>query len=253
MRIRWRLIILLLLMPTLAWAALRQGLTAGETAATTAKTRVALLAGISNYDQMPLKNPRNDVKLVAGAAEKAGFEVMLTNLDAGREKVLHSLREFHEQAQSAQVAMVYFAGMGATMENANYLLMEGSGKPSSADVSHVAVEVGDVIAATRGAKSRIVALDACFFPVREFESADDPWVASKRDNGGGDLLLLYSAAPGKKAWDGKGDNSPFAISFAQRLGSSDMPLQLLGDLVRIEVMRATKSPDYDFVQLPFIA
>lgn len=50
--------------------------------------------------------------------------------------------------------------------------------------------------------------------------------------------MMYSAGPGQEARDGDGANSPFAMALAKHLPEPGLPLQLLGVVVRDEVMAA---------------
>ena len=61
------------------------------------------------------------------------------------------------------------------------------------------------------------------------------------------ILIVFSAAPGKTAQDGSGNNSPFAISIAKRILDKDMKIQDLGGLVRDDVLNATNGQQRPYV------
>jgi TPR repeat protein len=61
------------------------------------------------------------------------------------------------------------------------------------------------------------------------------------------VLIIYAAAPGQTASDGDGVNSPFATALARRLPQADLPVQLLGGVVRDDVLAATGGQQRPFV------
>jgi len=62
-----------------------------------------------------------------------------------------------------------------------------------------------------------------------------------------DVLVIFAAAPGQTAADGTSGNSPFATSLAKRLPQPYMPVQLLGGLIRDDVLKATSGSQRPFV------
>ena len=67
--------------------------------------RVALLIGNADYGSAPLRNPPNDVDVMAGALKKLGFKVNpVTNANQKQMKI--AVRDFGEQAQGAEVALL---------------------------------------------------------------------------------------------------------------------------------------------------
>lgn len=61
------------------------------------------------------------------------------------------------------------------------------------------------------------------------------------------MLVIFAAAPGQTAADGTSGNSPFATSLAKRLPQPYMPVQLLGGLIRDDVLKATSGSQRPFV------
>lgn len=212
--------------------------------------RVALLIGNSSYDAATkLLNPSNDVKLVAEAAKRAGFQTITQDSNLGRLAFENALRKFRNEADGAEVAMVYFAGHGIEGDDQNWLIPTDAKLESSRDLAYEAIALERVLEALDGAAMRLVVLDAC---------RNNPfgrnWTTGKRAVTRGlvavsaaDILVMYAAAPGATASDGSGANSPFAVSFAKRLPEPNVPIQLLAGLVRDDVLAAT-----DGGQRPFI-
>lgn len=255
MRIRYLLLVLLLLAPALGISKLRPG------AATMAKMRVALIVGNSTYPGQSLANPHNDVELVAKAARNAGFGTVVTGLDLNAMELKHALLDFSKKAAGAEVALVYFAGDGLVAEDRHWLRGSHEVEPEARAKAAQSVEMAEVVGAVAGAHIRMVALDACFLAEDGMaQSALTP--VAQRNDPTGNTLILYAATPGKDVLDsaGKGtSNSPFAISFAHALDGK-IPVQLIGDLVRIDVFITTRKlsgtiefPGMKEPQMPFIA
>src|SRR5262249_48158365 len=79
-----------------------------------AERRVALVIGNSGYTSSlvsALPNPRRDAKVVADALRQAGFDTVdLVDLD--HDGMVKALQSFRAKADSADWALVYFAGHG---------------------------------------------------------------------------------------------------------------------------------------------
>lgn len=60
------------------------------------------------------------------------------------------------------------------------------------------------------------------------------------------MLLVYAAKHGQIAFDGDGQNSPFVSSFIKRITTPQIEIRKLFDLVRDDVMSATKRQQQPF-------
>jgi tetratricopeptide (TPR) repeat protein len=222
-----------------------------------AERRVALVIGNSGYTSSlvsALPNPRRDAKLVADALRQAGFEtVELTDLDlAGMVK---ALRAFRGKADSADWALVYFAGHGIEINRANYLLPIDAKLEDSRDVKRETVSYEDFAEAIGGAKAlRIIILDAC---------RNNPFKASMRQTVAlrGSLerglaappeaepgtLVVYSAKEGEAAVDGDGANSPFALAFVKQVKMPGREVRRMFDYVSDDVIEATGKRQQPFM------
>jgi uncharacterized caspase-like protein len=183
---------------------------------------------------------------VAEALRQAGFDTVdLTDLDlAGMVKALQA---FRDKADSADWALVYFAGHGIEINRVNYLIPVDAKLADSRDVKRETVSYEDFAEAIGGAKAlRIIILDAC---------RNNPFKASMRQTAAvrGSLerglaappeaepgtLVVYSAKEGQAAVDGDGVNSPFATALIAQLKVPDRDVRRVFDYVREEVMDAT--------------
>ncbi len=127
-----------------------------------ADKRVALVFGQDKYDLIrPLENATNDAEAIEEALDKLGFEVSLeTNRDLKRMR--RALEDFREDADGADVALVYFAGHGVEIAGENRLLPTDADaasvdalKQTSLPLEEVRQMVGEV------GKVGLVMLDAC--------------------------------------------------------------------------------------------
>jgi uncharacterized caspase-like protein len=214
--------------------------------------RVALVIANGAYASAnPLTNPANDARLVSNALRQAGFHSVEVKPDLGAAAFRAALRDFRAKAAGADVALVYYAGHGIEANGKNWLIPTDAVLASDLDLTDEAIDLDRVLADVSGAKLRIVVLDAC---------RDNPFGRSWRRGtravtrglGGvdaDDVLVIYAAAPGQVASDGPGlPNSPFATALARRLPQPDLPVQVLGNVVRDDVLRATGN-----VQRPFVS
>ncbi len=212
--------------------------------------RVALLVANGAYLHAgSLKNPVSDASLVASALKRVGFQIVDADPNLGIGPFRDALRRFRSNAVGAQVALIYYAGHGIEARGKNWLIPTDAMLQQDADLDYEAIDLDLVLSATEGADMRVVVLDAC-----RNNPFGHAWKRTQRAVGQGlapidvdDVLVIYSAAPGQTASDGHGANSPFAEALAQRLTQPGLPIQLLGGLVRDDVLRATGSQQRPFI------
>jgi len=223
---------------------------AGFGARADAPRRVALVVTNGAYAHAgSLRNPVNDGVLVAASLKSAGFEIVEANPNLGIGPFRDALRRFHSNTAGAQVALVYYAGHGIEARGKNWLIPTDAILQQDSDLDYEAIDLDLVLSATEGAEMRVVVLDAC-----RNNPFGHAWQSTKRSVGQGlapidvdDVLVIYSAAPGQTASDGRGANSPFATALANRLPQAGLPIQLLGGMVRDDVLRATGQQQRPFI------
>lgn len=123
--------------------------------------RVALVIGNGAYEEgaVTFLSPRNDAEDMGAALERLGFDTtVLVDVDANA--MVDGLRAFALRAQSADIALVFYSGLGAEVNGDGFLFpidadLDGTGE---SPVSSVAVDT--VIAGGSGAEVSIVILDA---------------------------------------------------------------------------------------------
>jgi len=219
-----------------------------------AEKRVALVIGNSTYQAVGLlPNPARDADLVAAALRKDGFNDVTVVHDLDRAGMIAALKTFGKAADTADWAVIYYAGHGMEMAGENYLVPVDASLASDRDVPDESISLDRVLAAVEGAnKLRLVVLDAC---------RNNPFLAkmqktsATRAVGRGlarvepsqATLVAFAAKDGSVASDGDTGNSPFAVSFAKRVLESGVEINKVFRLVRSDVLAAT-----DNVQEPFL-
>ena len=213
--------------------------------------RVALIVANGGYaNTTKLGNPGNDGRIVAEALKRAGFATVDLKADQGLIAFQQALREFRAKADGADVALVYYAGHGIEGQGKNWLIPTDARLAADRDLAFEAIDLDLVMQTIGGAKLRVAILDAC-----RNNPFGQNWRTGTRAVTRGlaglevdDVLVIFAAAPGQTAADGDEGNSPFAASLARHLPEPGLPIQLLGGVVRDDVLAAT-----DGAQRPFIS
>ena len=214
-----------------------------------AETRVALVVGNGAYAsaRMALPNPPADAKLVATLLERVGFSVDLV-VDGGREQMYEALDRFATKAETADLALFYFAGHGIQDLGQNYLMPVDAELKRQRDLRDRFVPLDDVLQSlseARGAK--IVVLDAC----RDNEAVEALRAAVPRSRSAAvsrglapmpkvsGMLVAFATQPGVVAADGTAPNSPFTEALARHLAHPGVELRQMLTRVRVDVAKAT--------------
>lgn len=213
-------------------------------------TRVALVVSNSAYVAGGvLTNPSRDARIVAQALRQAGFQIVDAKSDLNLLAFQRALRDFQARADGAEVALIYYAGHGIEGAGKNWLVPVDATLRTERDLEYEAIDLDRALAAVDGADLRIVILDAC-----RNSPFGRSWRAGTRAISRGlsgleadDVLVIFAAAPGQTASDGAGANSPFATALARRLPQAGLPIQLLGGVVRDDVLAATNGEQRPFV------
>ncbi|MCO5160417.1 MAG: caspase family protein [Mesorhizobium sp.] len=205
---------------------------------------IALVVAQSDYENLPdLANTANDAREIQKLLADLGFEVQTVN-DGDRKRLDRQLERFVEDAEEADVALLYYSGHGIEAGGQNFLV------PVDADLSALdaadarLVPLGVHLETLRGTVPiSIVLLDACrtnpFPPGALLKTADaqeglpvtpaglgqprsvTPFAArsgAKEETFGS--VIGYAAEPGQVALDGEpGGNSPYADALVRHLSA----------------------------------
>jgi hypothetical protein len=212
-----------------------------------ADKRVALVIGNSAYKNAPqLKNPANDATDMAAALKRLGFDVV-SGLDVDFSNMRGLVRIFSDKLDSADVALLFYAGHGLQVSGKNYLVPVDAQIESPADLDFGTIDL-DLVLHSMEADTRvnIIFLDAC---------RDNPLAANlarrmgtrsasvsrglAQVESGVGTLIAFSTQPGNVALDGVGRNSPFTSALLKTI---EQPGLSLGDIlinVRNDVLATT--------------
>jgi uncharacterized caspase-like protein len=209
---------------------------------------VALVIGNGDYERLPkLSNPENDADGVENLLDKLGFDTTAT-ADRDARRLRRDLEGFAEDAEGADVAVLYYSGHGIEAGGRNYLVPVDADLSSLDDAGENLVAVDTLIDKLKlEVPIVIVMLDACRnnpFPpdamVRlepggealpiavsglggsrsavSFSPTPTSGQSSADVNVG--AVLAFAAEPGKVALDGEpGANSPYAAALLRHLSA----------------------------------
>jgi hypothetical protein len=219
-----------------------QNTTPPTTDASSEQRKLALLIGNAEYLRGPLDNPVNDARLIGTTLKSLGFEVYIQE-NADQKTMKRAIRDFGEKLESAgedAVGFFYFSGHGLQSEGENYLSPIGAEVRSEADIEIEMVSANAILKQMEFARNglNIVVLDACRTSPysRGFRSAQNGLATMDAPTGS---ILAYATAPGTVAYDGRGDNSPYAGALAKAMLMPNTPVETVFKKVRISVINET--------------
>ncbi len=221
-----------------------------------AERRVAFVIGNSAYkNATSLPNTINDATAVATLFRSVGFEVVTSRTDLGVLEFKRAIRDFLITAETADIAVVYYAGHGIEVGGTNYLIPVDAKLARDYDVEDEAVALDRIIWALQSAKRlRLILLDAC---------RDNPFVTklqrsvgiraaakgglSKIEDVSADTLVAYAAKAGSVSYDGDGANSPFATALLKHIAEPGVDIRIALGRVRDEVLKLTAGRQEPFI------
>ena len=124
--------------------------------------RVALVIGISKYQQVPrLANPTRDAEAMVLLLKKAGFDVVEASATLVSPICAAPFANL-EASRKADISVIYYAGHGIEVDGMNYLVPADAKLLSDFDVEDETVSLDRVLRALDPAKRlKLVILDAC--------------------------------------------------------------------------------------------
>jgi uncharacterized caspase-like protein len=205
----------------------------------------ALVIAQSDYNNLDdLANPANDAREIQKLLADLGFEVQSVN-DGDRRRLDRQLERFVEDAEEADVALLYYSGHGIEAGGENFLVPVDADLSSLDDADARLVSLAPhVEALKRTVPVAIILLDACRtspFPAGALlKTAEAPAGLPVTETGLGQprsvvrfgvssakpqeetfgTVIGYSAEPGREALDGEpGGNSPYAEALVRHLSA----------------------------------
>lgn len=208
--------------------------------------RLALVVGNDRYGEFPpLRNAANDARAVGQALKGLGFEVRAQE-NAGRVAFERAVDEFVESVREGDVALFYYAGHGMEIEGQNYLLPVDFRATNRVDAKYESYAAQRVVEKLRdrGARLRIVVLDACRnnpFTGRSISAGLSPMHAVEGE------FIAFATAPKQVASDNASEaNGLFTKHLVEALAVPGQTLQQAFKRVQRAVHEASRG-----AQLPF--
>jgi formylglycine-generating enzyme required for sulfatase activity/uncharacterized caspase-like protein len=210
-----------------------------------AEKRVALVIGNGAYVHADkLTNPINDARGMRDALAGLKFDVIYGE-DLGGQALRRKIGEFAGRVDDADVAIVYFAGHGATFGDAPYVVPIDAEFAALDQMPYELIAVETLIVELRRAKGvRIAILDACRDNGAEQALKQSRVVAASRGlappkNPAG-LIIAYATQHGATAADSAGSrNSPFTASLIANIATPGLDVTDMFRKVGREVDAAT--------------
>ena len=218
-----------------------------------ADDRIALMIGISDYRSIPsLKNTVNDATDLSDTLKGIGFDVT-TLINVSGQEMRAALDKFAFKAETADLALIYFAGHGVEVQGENFLIPVDADVSSNRDVQLQAVSLRDFLQTVDRARiMRIVILDSCrdnpFGDAIDLSQTNTAGDGARSTRGGSGLappspdrgtLVAFAARDGNVALDGEGENSPFAQALIDKMARPDLEISLMFRAIRDDVLKRT--------------
>lgn len=184
--------------------------------------RFALVIGNQDYAEGRLKNPANDARVISKALADLGFDVE-TKIDLDQQAMESAISSFGRRLPQHSVAFFFFAGHGIQANGMNYLIPIGATLESESALKYKTVALDYVRDELSDSQSslKVMVLDCC--RNNPFERS---WNRSLAERGMAPVqetpdgtIIAYSAADGKTAADGVGENSPYTSELSAALAS----------------------------------
>lgn len=223
-----------------------------------ADKRVALVIGNSAYRSVaPLRNPRNDARLIADTLRSLGFALVGGGpvLDVSKAGLDEAVQMFGTELVGADVGLFYYAGHGVQVRGVNYLVPVDANPARVTDVDFQMLDANLVLRQMEGAGTRLnlVILDACRnnpFGGRGLRSAGAGLAQMQAPEG---TLISFATQPGNVALDGKGGNSPYSLALARTIRKPGLGIFDAFNAVGLAVKRATGGAQQPWVSSSPIA
>lgn len=205
--------------------------------------RIALVIGVGNYHEQVIANAVPDARLVANSLEAIRFDSVKLLTDPDKQTLQDALQAFGVAAASADIAVIYFAGDGFSVQGEQFLSPAGATLQRGDDAALLrqSLPLAEAVRLAGSARRlEFVIVDACRDDRRGSPVADtrgflhpsqlvDPAtlemshrVALKTTATPGahpSVVVLFAASPGQLAFDKVADkaNGPTALAFAHQI------------------------------------
>lgn len=221
---------------------------AGVEVRETQERRIALVAGVSDYQHLPkLRNPAGDARAVAQRLSALGFETTLA-VDPTRDSLNEALSRFTDKAARADTCLIYFAGVSFVQDSSTLLASADTPADSVRALQSTTINADLILAETRQQGCRVVMLvDACRYEVAASSGRSglsDLRAASPAAIPAG-TIVAFAGEVGGIVHDGlpsvgQGQHGPFTWFLLRALETPDVGLPSLLAIVKDQVIAATR-------------
>ncbi|NVO08055.1 MAG: caspase family protein, partial [Rhodoferax sp.] len=216
--------------------------------------RKALVMGNDQYLHVTkLVNARADARALGAELGRAGYKVTLL-LDLNEHDMKQALRDFKAKVEGGDEVVVFYAGHGVQLGNANYLLPIDIKGDDEEQVKDEAIQLQRILddMSERKAKLTLAVVDAC---------RDNPFKSQGRAIGGRGLspttaatgqMIVFSAGTGQQALDklsgnDKDPNSVFTRTFIKEMAKPGLTVDRVLRNVRTQVVDMARSVGHEQV------
>lgn len=230
--------------------------------------KLALVIGMGAYAHIvQLDNSVNDARGIARVLGETGFDVTLS-IDAPLAELTETLADFSFRAETADLALIYFAGHGVEVQGQNFLIPVDADVKTNLEVQAASVSLGDFEAAVAKARRMgVILLDSCRdnpfndgIALAEATEGDRTKGTRSASGSAGlaptdpdrGTVVFYAAQHGKAALDGVDGHSPFARALMDTLPAPGLEIGIMLRQVRDKVMQNTGNlqEPYSYGSLP---
>ncbi len=207
--------------------------------------RVALVVGNSDYTTLPkLKNPVQDSEAIAQQLANLGFTVYLSNNQSATE--LHkSMTRFLDVSQTAEVALLYYAGHGAALGNQSFLFSPEFSANDQRSLAS-AISLNSMLDHMGGSTTlRIVFVDACLTQIVILSDTQtiemEPLAPLSLP---GNTVASFSTTLGYAAHDGIGRHSLYSGALLDSISRPNVEISLMLRAVNKDVISASQGQQH---------
>jgi hypothetical protein len=208
--------------------------------ATTQVARIALVIGNGGYREVPLKNPPQDARAMAGALQACGFQVQVL-VDGSLPQMEAALRVFGQRLKAGGVGLFFYAGHGMQVRGTNYLIPVGADIGDEDEIRFKALDANEVLAKMESAGNglNLMVLDAC---------RNNPFGRGWRRGGAEGLAqmdaptgtyIAFATGPGRTASDGSGANGLYTQHLLEALQQPGLKVEEVFKRVRMGVKQSS--------------
>jgi Caspase domain len=230
-----------------------------------AQNRFALLIGNQAYKESvgPLRNPHNDVALVASSLDKLGFKVAIAK-DASYKSIDTALKTHIQQVRRAgkdTISFFYYSGHGASDPETriNYLIPVDVESADDANLWTNSFELNDIVSKLREQApeaTHYVVFDACRDELRLVRQGNKALGGEKGFTPVSTVtgvMIAYATAPGRTASDVGQRAGPYASALAEELSKPGVEAVTMFRNVQLKVKQTIgQDPWLSFPTLPAI-